>query len=289
MKPPSRSLGFTLLTLLALWCGSDGTATPALAFQLENLSAPPGEAAPDPLAAGNPDPRSAPSLVDDQPPQTFLAWVVRYSGIFGFMLLLMGLVLAALILKSLGELRRELFVPAAFLEQFERLLDEKNYQAAYEAAKGNESFVGQVLAVGMARLGRSYDDAQQGMQEAGDRQTLVMEQSIGYLSLIGTVAPLLGLLGTVQGLAMNLQVMANANVVLRLSEFAPGIATALLTTMEGLIVAIPAIVCYVLFKNRLARLVMEAGHVSDELLRRFQGVARASIPVTSRPTVASTL
>lgn len=203
--------------------------------------------------------------------ESFLWWMIRASGIFGFLIAMVSFVMVAMIVMLLLQLRRDNYLPAVFIEDFERLLNEGNYQGAYEAAKSNDSFIGKVLANGMARVPRSYEDALQGMQEAGEEETLAMEQSIGYLSLIGSIAPMLGLLGTVQGMVASFQVIATSVVAPKPYQLADGIATALFTTLEGLVVAIPAIVCYSVFKNRLARFVMEAGFVSEELMKRFQG------------------
>lgn len=227
--------------------------------------------------------------------ESYLAWMIRASGVFGFLILLVSFVMVALIAMQLMQLRRDNYIPAGFVEEFERLLNEKNYQAAYEAAKNNESFIAKVLAAGMARLSRGYEDALQGMQEVGDEETMAMEHSIGYLALIGSIAPMLGLLGTVQGMVASFKVIATSATQPKPYELANGIATALFTTLEGLVVAIPAIVCYTIFKNRLARFVLECGFVAEELMKRFQGMpktaasaqAAAPRPAAAAPTVAA--
>ena len=66
------------------------------------------------------------------------------------------------------------------------------------------------------------------------------------------------------------------------SELADGIATALFTTLEGLVVAIPAIIFYSLYKNRLARFLMECSFVADNLMKNFQNINKISTG-TARP------
>lgn len=220
--------------------------------------------------------------------ESFLTWMIRASGVFGFLIMLVSFVMVALIVMQLLQLRRDNYIPAAFVEDFERLLNDKNYQGAYESAKANDSFIGKVLAAGMARLTRGYDDALQGMQEVGEEETLAMEQSIGYLALIGSVAPMLGLLGTVQGMVASFQVIATSATAPKPYQLADGISTALFTTLEGLVVAIPAIICFSLFKNRLAKFVMEAGFVSEELMKRFQGMGKTAAPATATRPATTT-
>jgi biopolymer transport protein ExbB len=265
------------LTLFSLWCVLAATAVAprsAAAFQDANENAAVQPAPADNAEAAGPR------------QETFLGWMIRASGIFGFLILLVSFVMVALIVMQAMQLRRDNYLPGPLVEDFERLLNDKNYQAAYEAAKASDSFLGKVLAAGMARIGRGYDDALQGMQEVGEEETMAMEQSVGYLALIGTIAPMLGLLGTVQGMVLSFQVIARSTTQPKPYELADGIATALFTTLEGLIVAIPAIVCYTVYKNRLARFVLQCGFVSEELMKRFQTVPKpAASPAPQRSNV----
>ena len=223
--------------------------------------------------------------------ESFLKWMIRASGIFGFLIMLVSFVMVALIAMILMQLRRDNYLPAPLIEQFEQKLNAKDYQGAFEAAKASDSFIGRLLAAGMGRLRDGYEAAQSGMQEVGDDETMAMEQKIGYLSLIGSVAPMLGLLGTVQGMVMSFQVIATSTTSPKPYQLADGIATALFTTLEGLVVAIPAIFFFTFFKNRLARFLMEAGYIVDHLMGRFQNMpqpAAASPPTVATPSRAVT-
>jgi biopolymer transport protein ExbB len=270
-----------------------GFTMPLLAQRdLLEESAPGGAAAPaNPPgnnAAANPTPGATDPNTVLRIEESFFSRMVRTSGIFGFLILLVGLVMVFLIFIDVLELRRENYLPDPFLEHFERLLEERNYQAAYEAARTNDSFIGRVLAGGMARLNGGYDDVLQGMQETGDEEALAMEHSIGYLGLIATVAPMIGLLGTVYGMALSYhQVVSVSSLTVRPYDLGDGIAMALFTTLEGIAVAIPAVIAHSLLRNRLAKFVMEAGHVGEQLLRRFQGIGRTSAIAPPAPRWSS--
>jgi hypothetical protein len=90
---------------------------------------------------------------------------------------------------------------------------------------------------------------------------------------------MLGLLGTVQGMVQAFGVIARSTVSPKPSELAQGITLALVTTLEGLIIAIPAIIAFALFKNRQARLVLESGMVADNLMSRFASVGKRRRPL----------
>ena len=212
-------------------------------------------------------------------PESFVAGMIRASSIFGFLILLVAFTMIAIILMIAVQLRRDNYLPATFIEDFEQQLQAKDYQGAYESAKGSDSFIGRILTAGMGRLSRGYGEAVEQMQQAGEYETMAMEQKIGYLALIGSIAPMLGLLGTVQGMLVSFQVIASSASP-KPSELADGISTALFTTFEGLVVAIPAMIFYALFKNRLARFLMECGFVAENLMKNFQNPGQPELPAT---------
>jgi biopolymer transport protein ExbB len=81
---------------------------------------------------------------------------------------------------------------------------------------------------------------------------------------------MVGLFGTVDGMISSFSVIAAGGATPKASELAEGISTALFTTLVGLAIAIPAIAAYNILKNRVSRLVLEVGIVSEDLLSRFQ-------------------
>ena len=170
------------------------------------------------------------------------------------------------------QVRRDVLLPTQFVEEFEQKLNAKDFQGAYEFARADESFVGRVLAAGMGRLSRGYAEAIEGMQEAGEDENMGLEHRLSYVALIGTIAPMMGLMGTVQGMISSFDVIAQSSVSPKPSQLADGISTALVTTLIGLVLAIPAMVFYGILKNRIQRLVLEIGMVSEGLMGRFATV-----------------
>jgi biopolymer transport protein ExbB len=201
--------------------------------------------------------------------------MIRTSGIFGFLIMLVAFIMVAIIMTIGLQLRRENFLPASFVEQFEQRLQAKDYQGAFEVAKESDSFIGRILTRGMSRVGTSLEEAEAGMQEVGEDETMAMEHKLSYLALISSIAPMLGLLGTVTGMVYSFQAIAGASSSPRPSELADGIATALFTTLEGMVVAIPAVIFYNLYRNRLARFLMECGFVANSMIKKFPKAVRS--------------
>lgn len=230
-----------------------------------------------PAAAPAADPAPAAGAAADAPVQSrsFLTYIARACGWFwGPAFLLVSFILVALIMMNLLQVRRDVLLPSQFVEEFEQKLNAKDFQGAYEFARGDESFVGRVLAAGMGRLSRGYPEAVEGMQEAGEDENMALEHRLSYVALIGSIAPMMGLMGTVQGMISSFDKIALSAVSPKPSELADGISTALVTTLIGLVLAIPAMTFHSILKNRIQRLVLEIGMVSEGLMGRFATVGK---------------
>ncbi|MEW4527132.1 MotA/TolQ/ExbB proton channel family protein [Maioricimonas sp. JC845] len=211
---------------------------------------------------------------EDAPQESFLAWMIRASGMFGVVLLLLSFIMVAVIMMNVLQVRRDNLLPPAFIEAFEQKLAAKDYQGAYETARSDDSFIARVLAAGLGKLNRGYQEAIEGMQEVGEEESMTMEHRLSYLALIGSIAPMIGLMGTVYGMINSFSEIATSPVQPKPKDLADGIATALFTTLEGLTVAIPALIAYSLLRNRVARFVLEVGMVSEGLMSRFSTVGK---------------
>jgi len=202
-----------------------------------------------------------------------LAWMYGALGPFySIVFLSLSFTLVALFVMNLLTARRENVVPVSLVEGFESHLNEKRYQEAYEMAKADESFLGKVLSAGLAKLSSGYEQAIEAMQEVGEEENMKLEHRLSYMALIGTVSPMVGLLGTVQGMISAFEVIATSTSAPKPAELAGGISTALFTTLLGLFIAIPAIAAYNILRNRVARLVLEVGILSEGLMGRFSNV-----------------
>lgn len=238
-------------------------------FADEGTAAPAADAAAAPVPVDN----AAATPVQSR---SFLAYIARACGWFwGPAFLLLSFILVALIMMNLLQVRRDVLLPTQFVEEFEQKLNAKDFQGAYEFARSDDSFVGRVLAAGMGRLSRGYPEAVEGMQEAGEDENMALEHRLSYVALIGTIAPMMGLMGTVQGMIKSFDVIAQSTVSPKPSQLADGISTALVTTLIGLVLAIPAMVFYGILKNRIQRLVLEIGMVSEGLMGRFATVGKS--------------
>ncbi|MCH2117047.1 MAG: MotA/TolQ/ExbB proton channel family protein [Pirellulales bacterium] len=265
-----------------LWClmlglsvGIACVAAPALVsvtWAQEDADVVDDDAEVNPPAAAPRPAETAPASTSNEK-RSYLAWAFKSLGWFySVVFLLLSFSLVALFVMNLLTARRENIVPTQLIEGFEEHLNNKQYQEAYELAKNDDSFLGQVLSAGLAKLSAGYSPAIEAMQEVGEEETMKLEHKLSYMALIGTISPMIGLLGTVQGMIASFNVIAFATTAPKPKDLAEGIATALFTTLVGLSVAIPAIAANNILRNRIARLVLEVGIVSEGLMSRFQNM-----------------
>jgi len=185
----------------------------------------------------------------------------------------------ALFVMNMLTARRDNVCPVHLVEGFEGHLNEKRYQEAYDLAKNDDSFLGQVLSAGLAKLSAGYSQAIEAMQEVGEEENMKMEHRLSYMALIGTISPMIGLFGTVHGMIKSFEEIASSKGQSpKPDQLAKGISTALFTTLVGLFIAIPAIAAYNILRNKVARLVLEVGIYSEGLMSRFENVGPQKKP-----------
>jgi len=218
---------------------------------------------------------NAPVAADDEGEMSYLTWVFKALGVgYTLIFLLLSFTLVALFVMNLITSARSKVCPVHLVEDFEEMLDNKQYQDAYELAKEHESVLGSVLSAGLSKLSAGYPQAIEAMQEIGEEENMKLDHRLSYMALIGTLSPMVGLFGTVHGMIKAFQVIATGGSTPEASELAGGISTALFTTLLGLAIAIPAIAVYNILKNRVARLMLEVGILSEGLMGRFEGVGK---------------
>lgn len=203
---------------------------------------------------------------------SYLHWCAQSLGwFFGLIFLGLSFIFIALLVMSILTARRENVLPTELVDQFEQHLNAKQFQEAYELAKSDESLLGHVLSAGLGKVSAGYGPAIEAMQEVGEEENMRMEHRLSYLALIGTLSPMVGLLGTVYGMIESFKMIGNTSTGSPdPQDLAMGISTALFTTLVGLALAIPALAAYNLLRNRVALLVLEVGIVSEGLMSRFQ-------------------
>lgn len=148
-------------------------------------------------------------------------------------------------------------------------LKNNDWQEALSACENSRSPVAKILQAGIIKFGASREEIRESIEDASLYEVPRLEKKLPALSTISHIAPLLGLLGTVTGLAASfhtIQERATSLNPVTPGDLAGGIWEALLTTVAGLIIAIIAFVFYNYFVNRVNAFILQMEHSATELL-----------------------
>jgi biopolymer transport protein ExbB len=193
------------------------------------------------------------TYASDKPPeQMSIIQTILHGGplIVMIWLCILGtsMVLVTFSIQLIMTLRAENLAPKALVESLKSTIQAGNYQEAWETCKANKAYIAKVLQGALERLGRGQDAVQAALIEYGLRQSQPIKTKISYVSVIGVIAPMIGLLGTVIGMMGAFAVLGSSGVAdprglaLRIGEV-------LMATASGLFIAIPAFIFYYYFRN----------------------------------------
>jgi biopolymer transport protein ExbB len=207
--------------------------------------------------------------------KSILWWFIETSGSIGAVLLVLSIYFVAKVVHMFSELRLEVAAPAEILQQCENLLKTKDFMGVYKLVKGDDSFFSTVLTAGLAELPQGLAEARDAMERVGETLVVEMEKKISMLAVIGSLGPMIGLLGTLKGMIASFSGIAMSGTQLNASVVAGGISESLVLTFEGVILAVPAIYFFALFRNRVASISTATMLAADEFIRRTNTLLRA--------------
>lgn len=220
--------------------------------------------------------------------RTYLQTIMD-GGLVGLLIIVLSAVSIGLIVLHSITIRRSLLMPE--IDGLEEALHAKNVNRAVHLCESQEvpSLLGNVVLAGLLR----YKNAEFGaleyraaVEEAGEQETAKLYRLTDYLSLIGSVAPMLGLMGTVLGMIDAFNTIAVTGGMAKPDELAGGIGKALVTTLMGLMVAIPSMIAFSLFRSRIDSLVAETGNRVEKLLMPLGQMQFPTQGTPERPAVA---
>lgn len=208
--------------------------------------------------------------------RSMLKWAIDASGPIGIFLVCLSVVFTAMVIRFFMEFRVNEAVPPALIDKLEAAIKDRKFQDAYDACRDDNSFLAKLVRTGIANLPNGRAEAKEAMNETTNEVVVTMEGRISYLATIGTLGPMIGLVGTIWGMIESFQTIANAaGSQPRPEEVAKGISTALFITLEGVSLSVPAIFFYALFRNRIAQIALEATKVADRTIGAFYTAAKA--------------
>jgi biopolymer transport protein ExbB len=191
-------------------------------------------------------------------------------GTIGWVLWVLSVVTLAVIIRFFLSIRRAKLIPSSLAEQAKALFARKQYRELVELTASEDCFLGCVLHAGLSQSAHGAPAMERAMEETAEEQTTKMLRDIEWLNLIGNIGPMLGLLGTVWGMILAFFTIVAKGGTPHPGDLAGAIGTALVTTLEGLMIAIPALAVYAAMRHRIDLLGTEAVILCQELIATFQ-------------------
>jgi len=177
----------------------------------------------------------------------------------------------ALAVYNFMTLTKAKFCPSDLQAALMNHMTECRVRSAIELAASHPSYLGRMVAYAFPNIDATQpetlgrDQVEDAIADFTNNESRKNMQWINYISLIAQASPMLGLLGTVIGMVSAFGTLKTAGAA-DPSALAGDISVALLTTLWGLMNAIPCILCYYILKNKYNALVAESIHTAEELL-----------------------
>jgi biopolymer transport protein ExbB len=237
-------------------------------------------------------PASANGAPHDQPPvgrQPLSFWQIVFSGGplgIAIMAVLIGLSITALALAAddLRIVQKSRIIPDGLSDEIRDLVAAGELGMARSRCKAHPSFLAAVVMHGLNEIDGGWPEVQKAMEDATAEQAARLFRRIEYLSVIGNIAPMVGLLGTVTGMLLAFKQVADTEGHAGAAQLADGIYQALVTTVVGLIIAIPSLGAFALFRSRVDQLVAEAAYAALHALSPLKQRG-TSVPAIEPPPV----
>jgi biopolymer transport protein ExbB len=185
------------------------------------------------------------------------------------MIIAISIGMVALVIIMLLDLRLGEAVPPSFVEEFTEMVNKRQFKQAFDLCRNEATFIARVLTAGMGRLQYGIEDAREAMAAMNDSVKASKDAWISYLGIVGTLGPLLGLVGTVSGMIGAFQELGKSDKAPEASKLALEISSALVLTLLGVAIAVPAIFFFTFFRNRLTNIAVNVSNLSDDLLTQM--------------------
>jgi biopolymer transport protein ExbB len=214
-------------------------------------------------------------------------FVVKGGWITWFVLLPLSVATIALVVEHAVSIRRGTVLAPESQQKISDLLTEKRYLDAVQFSADDPSVVGYAMNTALLQAGRGFVAMERALAEAIDDRAARLMRKIEYLNVIGNVAPMIGLFGTVYGMIRLFASIRAAGAIPEPAVIADDISIALVTTFWGLAVAIPALSAFAVFRNRIDVLMSEAALQCERLMGIFKpGEGQPLTAAAPRPAAA---
>jgi biopolymer transport protein ExbB len=200
-------------------------------------------------------------------------------------LIALSITAVALAIDNVRVIQKSRLIPPGLTDEVRGRVASGDLARAGELCGEQPSLLAAVIRRGMTEAGGGWAEVEKAMEESLAEQAAKLFRRIEYLSVIGNIAPMVGLLGTVTGMLLAFKQVADTEGSAGAAQLADGIYQALVTTVFGLMIAIPSLAAFALLRSRVDELVAEAAYAALDALSPLKqaGASNQSSPIVPPP------
>jgi len=202
--------------------------------------------------------------------QMSLFELIKKGGIVGYAIIFLSVISLALIIDYAFTIRKGNILPAKDISLLKKLMKNPSQEEIEKIEQRRKSFISKVTIAGLKESSHGYQAMIKAMEDAGESLASRIARKTEHLNVIGNISPMMGLLGTVIGMLRCFNEIAHMTGAIEPKQLAGGIFEALITTCMGLIVAIPALYSYAVFRNRVDEYTGEASLLAEQLVSEYK-------------------
>ena len=195
--------------------------------------------------------------------------IIQAAGWPIWPLILTSIIGVAIILERFWSLRKSQIIPDGLIVEIKTMIKQNNLDDNKVNILKNSSPLGDILAVAIAKRKDSVEEIKSALDEMAGFIVHNLERYLGVLVTIATVAPLLGLFGTIIGMVELFSSFTSSGH--DVAVFARGISIALYNTAGGIVVAVPAMIAYRFFRSKIDNYLNEMEHYAIQIVEILKG------------------
>jgi len=198
-----------------------------------------------------------------------LEWFEK-GGPIMYPIALASLVGLAFVIERSVALRRKSAIPQKLREDLTRRLDALDVAGAVAECEARPCSLARIVRAALLRQSGTIQEMEKGAEDAGVREIWQLRRNVRPVGIVASLAPLLGLLGTISGMIGAFETMSVGATMGNPGAFAGAIREALFTTFFGLSVAIPMLPCYHWLNGKAEAVISEIEEITGDLLLRLR-------------------
>lgn len=209
-----------------------------------------------------------------------------FTSVTGWVLIGIYFFFVGMMVWLLMDVRGGAMMPTDLVETIEDAIAKRQFKQAFDTVKAESSFFARVMTAGMTRLQHGLAEARDAVHAMLDNLRSKKKGMVGYIAIVGTIGPLIGLVGTVSGMIQSFGELGRGGTP-DPAKLADGISHALNATLVGIFLSCLAIPAYTFFNNRLDRIINDISLMVDDLLVQMHFASRPAAAARPSATVSA--